>query len=132
MGRALRGMALLALAAAAGMPQAGSAQVAQLEGSWSGGGAVTFTSGAREHARCRVHYSRRSNDSYTAQATCATASARADQTARLRRVAENRFTGTFYNSEYGVTGTIYVVVHGNTQSVRLTSSAGWASLTFRR
>jgi len=65
-------------------------------------------------------------------AICATASVRAVQTAALRKIAENRYRGTFHNPEYGISGTIYVVVRGNTQSVRLTSESGWASLTLSR
>jgi hypothetical protein len=125
-------LAFLALLVGLAPPSNALAQKASLEGSWSGGGMVSFASGSKERARCRAHYSRRSNDSYTVRATCATASARAEQTASLRKIAENRFRGTFYNSEYGVSGTVYVIVHGNTQSVRLTSSAGWAALTFSR
>lgn len=115
-----------------GLAHHGQAQSTNLEGSWSGGGSVSFASGAKERARCRAHYTRRSNGGYVVRAVCATAAARAEQTASLRRVAENRYRGTFHNYEYGVSGTISIVVRGNTQIVRLTSSAGWASLTFRR
>jgi hypothetical protein len=113
-------------------PGAGVAQSASLEGSWSGGGPVMFASGAKEHARCRAQYRRRSNDGYVVKTICATATARAEQIATLRKVADNRYAGNFYNSEYGISGTVYVVVRGNTQSVRVTSSAGWASLKFSR
>jgi hypothetical protein len=65
-------------------------------------------------------------------ATCATASARAVQTATLRKIADNRYRGTFYNHEYGISGTITVIVRGSTQSVSLTSDAGWASLNFSK
>jgi hypothetical protein len=103
-----------------------------LEGSWSGGGAVSMASGAREHARCRARYSRRSNEGYIVNAVCATPSIRAVQTASLHKIGDNKFRGTFYNREYGISGTIYVVVRGNTQSVRLTSESGWASLQLSR
>jgi hypothetical protein len=103
-----------------------------LEGVWSGGGTVTFASGDRERAHCRAHYRRRSNEAYVVTTVCATASARAEQTATLRKIGENKYRGSFYNSEYGVSGTVYVTVRGNRQSVRLTSSAGWASFTFTR
>jgi len=39
--------------------------VAPLEGSWSGGGTVSFASGSKEQARCRARYSRAGKDSYT-------------------------------------------------------------------
>lgn len=104
-----------------------------LEGSWSGGGEVAFAvTGARERARCRAHYSRRSKDSYAMQATCATASGKASQTATVQKVGENRYRGTFHNSEYDITGTIFVVVNGNSQSVRLTSSSGSALFRLSR
>jgi hypothetical protein len=109
-----------------------SSKAQNLEGSWSGGGAVSMATGAREQARCRARYSRRSNDGYIVNAVCATPSVRAVQTASLRKIGDNRFRGTFYNREYGISGTIFVIVRGNTQSVRLTSEAGWASLTLSR
>ena len=57
---------------------------------------------------------------------------RAVQTATLRKIADNRYRGTFYNHEYGISGTITVIVRGSTQSVSLTSDAGWASLKFSK
>jgi hypothetical protein len=110
----------------------GRCQGVNLEGTWSGGGTVTFASGDRERAHCRAHYRHRSNEGYVVTTVCATASARAEQTATLRKIGENKYRGSFYNTEYGVSGTVYVTVRGNTQIVRLTSSAGWASFTFTR
>ena len=104
---------------------------AGLEGSWSGGGAVIFASGSREQARCRAHY-RRAGIGYTVNATCATASGRASQTATLRQVGENRYSGSFYNSEYGISGIMYVVVRGSNQTVRLNSSSASAVLHLSR
>jgi len=108
------------------------AQSASLDGSWSGGGSVTFASGEREAVRCRARYSRSSQTSYFVTATCATASGRATQTAMLRHVGANNYRGNFHNSEYGVSGTISVVVSGNRQSVRLNSEAGSGQLELRR
>jgi hypothetical protein len=108
------------------------AQSASLDGSWSGGGSVTFASGEREAVRCRAQYSRSSQTSYFVTATCATASGRATQTAMLRHVGANNYRGNFHNSEYGVSGTISVVVSGNRQSVRLNSEAGSGQLELRR
>src|SRR6476661_8278484 len=104
---------------------------AGLEGSWSGGGTVIFASGSREQARCRAHY-RRAGIGYTVNATCATASGRASQTATLRQVGENRYSGSFYNSEYGISGIMYVVVRGSNQTVRLSSSSASAVLHLSR
>lgn len=116
-----------------GMAQpAGKAQPVSLAGSWSGGGVVNFASGSTERARCRAHYSQRASNSYVLNATCATASGRATQTASLRSIGANRYQGNFYNSDYGISGSISVVVHGNRQSVHLSSSAGSASLQLSR
>jgi hypothetical protein len=109
-----------------------SAQPVSLEGSWRGAGSVAFASGQRERAECRAHYRRASSASYTVTATCATPSGRATQTATLRHVGGNTYQGRFHNSEYDVSGTIYVTVGGNRQSVRLTSESGSASFELRR
>lgn len=103
-----------------------------LEGFWSGGGSVSFSSGAREQARCRAHYKRAAKDSYRLQATCATPSGKADQTATVHKVGENRYRGNFHNPDYDISGTIFVIVNGNSQSVRLTSSSGWAHFNLSR
>jgi hypothetical protein len=108
------------------------AQPANLEGSWSGGGVVSFASGASERARCQAHYSRRSPTTYALTATCATPSGRATQSASVRQVSGNRYQGSFYNSEYNVSGTIHVVVRGNSQNVHLSSGGGSASLRLSR
>ena len=109
-----------------------SRKAAGLEGSWSGGGSVSFASGARERARCRAHYRRRTKDSYALRATCATASGSAAQNATIHKVGVNRYAGSFHNTDYDISGTIFVVVRGNTQSVRLTSSSGWATFRLSR
>jgi hypothetical protein len=123
---------LVALAALVGAACPSIAQPPNLEGSWSGGGVVSFASGARERARCRAHYSRRSSTTYALTATCATPSGRATQSASVRQVGGNSYQGSFYNSEYNVSGTIRVVVRGNSQSVQLTSESGSASLQLSR
>jgi hypothetical protein len=109
-----------------------SAQAPSLDGAWSGGGHVRFASGNSESARCRARYSRMSSNAYTLNATCATASGRASQTATLRHVGGNRYEGTFHNREYDVRGTIHVAVGGNRQTVRLSSESGSASFELRR
>ena len=127
---ALAALVLIASVPATGLPA--KKPSVGLEGSWSGGGTVSFASGSTERARCRAHYSHAGSTGYTLNATCATASGRASQTASVRQVGENKYAGSFYNSEYGVSGRVYVIVHGNTQSVKLTSTVGWATFTFRR
>ena len=67
----MRAMTLFLLVA--GLPGAAHAQT-RLEGPWSGSGSVVFGSGAKEQARCRARYTRRSEISYFVNATCASAS----------------------------------------------------------
>lgn len=103
-----------------------------LAGSWSGGGWVSFASGTREKARCRARYSRASSNSYRLRATCATTSGRASQTATVYRLSSGRYRGTFYNSDYNVSGAIRVVVRGRSQSVSLAGSGASGSLRLRK
>ena len=133
--RVAYGLALVALAIITSVPATGQPAKkpsAGLEGSWSGGGTVSFASGSTERARCRAHYRRAGSTSYTLNATCATASGRASQTASVRQVGENRYSGSFYNSEYGISGVISVVVHGRSQTVRLQSDSGSAVISLSR
>jgi hypothetical protein len=122
----------LALVLTLSLPHNGSAQTASLEGSWNGGGFLVFASGAKEQARCRVHYTRRTDASYFAKASCATASGRAAQTAILRRASQNSYRGRFHNSEYNISGIVHVILHGNSQSVRLTSQSASAFIQLTR
>ena len=130
--------ALAAALALSGLPPIGNAQVSKklsvgsLEGSWSGGGTVSFASGGQEQARCRARFSRAGEHSYTVNATCATASGKAAQTATVRQVSNNRYSGNFYNSEYAISGVIDIVVHGSSQTVRLTSGSGSGILNLSR
>jgi len=105
--------------------------VASLEGSWSGGGTVSF-GGGTEQARCRARFRRAGGQSYTVNATCATASGRAAQTATVRQVGTNRYSGRFYNSEYSISGVIDIIVRGSSQVVRLTSDSASAVLNLSR
>jgi len=127
---ALAALALITSVPATGLPPKKPAT--GLEGSWSGGGTVSFASGATERARCRAHYRRAGSTSYTLNATCATASGRASQTASVRQVGENKYAGSFYNSEYGISGVISVVLHGKSQTVRLRSDSGSAVINLSR
>jgi len=65
-------------------------------------------------------------------ATCATAAAKVSQTAILSQNTQNRFGGTFYNPEFGVTGRIRVIVSGKRQTIYLTGSAGNATFSMAR
>jgi hypothetical protein len=129
--------ALATAVALSGLSRVSNAQdpkkssVASLEGSWSGGGTVSFASGT-EQVRCRARFSRAGEHSYSVNAICATASGRAAQTAKVRQVSNNRYSGSFYNSEYAISGVIDIVVHGSSQIVRLTSDAGSGILNLSR
>ena len=130
--------AIVAALTLSALPTIGNAEatkklrVASLDGSWSGGGTLTFASGAREQARCRARYSRAGKDSYTVNATCATASGKAAQTARVHQVGKNRYSGNFYNSEYSISGVIHIVVSGASQTIRLVSDGGSGVLNLSR
>jgi len=130
-------IALTAILTLSGLASTANAQVstrttvASLEGSWSGGGTVSFAGGT-EQARCRARFSRTGGQSYTVNATCATASGRAAQTATVRQVGSNRYSGRFYNSEYSISGVIDIIVRGSNQIVRLTSDSASAVLNLSR
>ncbi len=112
------------------VPQARS-EPGALAGTWSGGGIVEYVTGNRERARCRANYSGGSS-TISINATCATPSGSISQYARLRKTGANSYAGTFFNSQYNLSGSIHVVVHGNTQSVSIASGSGSASLSLRR
>lgn len=119
------------LMSAVAVPQAG-ADSASLDGSWRGSGWINFDNGKRERARCKARYSRVTPDEFTLSANCATASAKATQTARLHRVGKSSYSGSFFNKEFGVSGSIYVKVKGRSQSVRLSGAGGTASFNLRK
>lgn len=112
------------------LPSTAEAKDGGIAGSWSGGGTVTYSSGQRERARCHANYSGHGS-SVMMSGTCATPSGSVFQSARLRQVGANSYAGSFFNAQYNTSGSIYVTVHGNTQSVSLRSSGGSASLTLR-
>ena len=127
------GVAIFAIVwATAGPVSSKSDSSASLAGSWTGGGWVSFASGNKERARCHAHYSRAGGTSYELNATCATASGKASQTALVHQTGANSFGGSFHNAEYNVSGTIHIVVHGNSQSVSLHGDNAAASLSLSR
>ncbi len=117
----------LLLVASIAAPQSRAEGIA---GSWSGGGTVVFSDGHRERASCRAHYSG-GGSSVSLSARCATASGSVDQSASLRKTGPNSYSGSFFNPQFGVSGSIHVSVHGNTQNVSLHSGSGSANLTLR-
>jgi hypothetical protein len=109
-----------------------AAIAADIVGTWTGSGTVTLANGARERARCRASYISAGGRTYAMSATCATASAKVSQTAILSQNTKNRFGGTFYNPEFGVTGRIRIIVSGKRQTVYLSGSAGHATFSMHR
>jgi len=109
-----------------------AAVAGELVGSWTGGGTVTLANGAREKARCRASYIAAGGRTYAMTATCATASAKVSQTAILSQNTKNRFGGTFFNPEFGVTGRIRIIVSGKRQTVYLSGSSGHATFNMHR
>jgi hypothetical protein len=102
-----------------------------LSGGWSGGGKV-FYGGTREKASCRARFSKTGGSSYSMSASCATPSGRVDQSASIHSVGANRFSGSFHNSQYGVSGSISISVSGGSMSVSLSGDGGGGSLRLHR
>jgi hypothetical protein len=123
---------IFALISLCGLTQPVRAESDLLAGFWTGGGTVTYASGDRERARCRVHYVPRSGKRIAATATCATPSGSVSQTAILAKTGEGRYSGRFFNEQYSVSGSIQVIVKGGSQLVRLFSSSGSALLSLSR
>ena len=124
-------LSALAIASIIG-PSDAEPSSSSLAGSWSGGGWVAFSTGNKERASCRASYQRQGGDSYSLQATCATSSGKASQTATVYKVSANRYRGSFYNSDFNVHGTIRVAVNGSSQSVDLSGEGASASLSLHK
>ncbi|MCB1506132.1 MAG: hypothetical protein KDJ47_14235 [Hyphomicrobiaceae bacterium] len=122
---------LIALTTALFALDATAASADSLSGSWSGSGSVHYAD-TREKARCRADYSRVSGTLYRMTASCATPSGRVDQTATVNRVGDNEYAGSFQNSQYNVTGSIYIKLRGNSQSVHLRGNGSSGSFQLRR
>lgn len=109
-----------------------AADLDRLAGSWSGGGSVSFSTGSKERAQCRVRYAQVSSVTFAMSATCATASGRVAQSATLRKTGANNYSGRFHNPDYNTSGSISVTVRGSSQNVRLNSDSGSGVFTLRR
>lgn len=114
------------------LPDVARADPDGLEGSWSGGGPVTFASGSKERAKCRAILSSSGPKSYRVNGTCATQSGKVTQTAEIYQMTSNRYRGEFHNPEFDINGTISVVVSGRHLTATLTSSSGTGVLNFSR
>ncbi len=102
-------------------------------GHWSGQGSTHGQSGNSGTARCQINYTKGSGPSYNVQASCNVSRVGLiSQTAAVRKVGANRYSGTFHNYQHSVTGQFTVVVSGTQQRVTMTSEKGTASLTLAR
>lgn len=122
---------LIGAAAVAGLPRVAAADPGVLDGSWSGSGTVTYSSGAKEAARCKATYKNTGGASYAVNAVCASASGRVAQVATVSRSGDG-YSGSFYNKEYGIDGSIQIKVQGNSQSVTLYGGGGTAVFRLSR
>ena len=108
-----------------------AAQRASIVGTWNGGGTVVFPSGQKENARCRATF-RPQGRSYSMYAVCATPSARVVQTADVVRTGSNSFRGDFFNSEFGVSGSISIRLSGSSLRASLSGGGGTAYFSLSR
>lgn len=124
------------LAAALGLSlasfSAAHAESAVLVGTWAGNGSINFASGSKESARCRAHFSKTGESSYEMSASCATASAKVDQSAQLTKTGSNSYVGRFFNEQYNTGGSIRITVSGRTGNVSLSGEAGKAYFSLRK
>ncbi len=121
-------LSIVLLMAAFAAPQA-RAETANLSGLWFGTGMVLLSNSGPEPAKCRAQFFQNGPD-LAVQAQCATPSGSTEQAARLRQVAPDSYSGSFFNPEFKISGTIQITVRDNRQYVTLWSEAGTASLTF--
>ncbi len=108
------------------------AEAVVLVGTWAGNGDINFASGSKEKARCRAHFAKTGERSYEMSASCATSSAKVDQTAQLTKVGANSYVGSFFNQQYNTGGAIRITVSGRTGSVSLSGEAGTAFFRLRK
>ena len=114
------------------IPISSQAQTRSIEGSWRGGGYFKPSSGTKEKILCRVNYSKITDKIFSFSGTCANPSGSVRQTGEVLRATINRYVGDFQNSEFGISGRIRIIVRGNRQSVKLTSSQDSGRLSLSR
>lgn len=125
----------MALIGAFGTLAAGTSPAAaqSLAGSWAGGGTITYPSGEKERARCRATFRNSGGGGVAMHAVCATASARVVQNAALAHLTGGTYAGDFYNTEYGIQGSIRIRLHSaNKLSASLNGGGGSAQFSLNR
>jgi len=125
-------VAVIGIGALTGAPLSSVADSTSLDGSWRGSGWIKFNNGKRERASCKAYYRRVTPTEFALRANCATRSAKATQIARVHKTGKSKYSGNFFNQEYGVSGSIYVSVKGRSQRVRLSGSGGSATFNLRK
>ena len=93
---------------------------------------VTWKTGISETARCSATFRQRDEKRISMVAQCSTPSGRVTQRATLVMNGNNRLTGTFENTEYGINGTIDIVSAGNTLRASLSGGGAEAQLQLTR
>jgi len=126
--------AAVALTGAVGVLAAAATPAAaqSLVGSWAGGGTITYPSGERESARCRATFQTVGGGGVSMRAICATPSIRVVQNAALSRLTGSTYSGEFYNTEYGISGSIRIKVQGNRLNASLAGGGGSAQFNLNR
>ncbi len=127
--------AAIAFVGAFGVLTAGAspASAQSLAGSWAGSGTIVYPSGERERARCRATFRNSGGGGVSMHAVCATASARVIQNAALSHLTGGTYAGEFYNTEYGIQGSIRVRLHSaNKLSASLSGGGGSAQFSLNR
>jgi hypothetical protein len=126
-------VAAVALAGATGLLGGASPAAAQsIHGTWSGGGMIIFPSGERERARCRATFRPTGGGGISMQGVCATSSVRVSQSASLSRLTSTTYSGEFYNTEYNISGSIRIRLHGSKLNASLNGGGGAAQFVLGR
>jgi len=109
-----------------------AAKAASIAGGWRGDGLVHLKSGRAEKIRCRIRYEKSSGRTLVVHVTCAHAHGVFKTSGRIVKLSNTRYSGRLYSEQFDVAGNVTVNVRGNRQSVRATSSKGWASVNLTR
>ena len=100
-----------------------------IEGSWIGSGTVSHR-GNVDQVRCRVRYTKSSENSYAVSSVCTTENGRYDISGHVTKTGGNRYQGTVTSGNES--GRVIMVHRGDRRSVAVTSPSGSAKLTLSR
>jgi hypothetical protein len=105
------------------------AAATSIEGSWMGSGTISHRANV-DQVRCRVRYTKSSENSYAVSSVCTTKNGRYDISGHVTNTGGNRYQGTVTSGNE--TGRVIMVNRGDQQSVTVTSPSGSAQLTLSR